>query len=472
MPNIGVAKAKKERSSHPKLQRAALVLVALILLIVVGLSLIPDPNLELNRLKAQQNQTEGTRSDFTDQSDKVQQGTLHIIHNQIDQSAAFETYVSAWASAHHLTAQISVVSGGADYSEELKKLRMKGEVPDLIYFDRSTDLASWQNDLADLSNEAWASDTRLAPKDNLNRVIGFPVSVEGYGLIYNQDILQKAGIDPAQLNNFAALQAAVGNLTKQKEKLGLESVFAYSLAPDQGMTWTNSVKLFNVYLSEGLSYNNRLMIDSFLKGSVSDDRLNQFTKFIELLIHQTDNDLLTKGSYADQIDWFAQGKAAFILESQQIEFTLLQQGASFSMGFLPIPSYLPITSGVFAKANGWYGIYQNSPNQKQARQFLSDLQSTQEGNAYLINPSKGVPAFKTLIVKPQTPLTLSLWNWVKADKIYSIWQDELPSDWINQYLTPSFVEYSQGLTSQQAFVNQLKQDIQSLNPDSQTTPAA
>lgn len=465
MPNIGVAKAKKDRSRHPKLRRAGFILLALLILAVVGLSMIPDPDLELAREKALQGDQGAALPKSSDQAGSNELPALTIIHNQIDQSDALESYASSWAKAKGSQSQISVVSGGTDYSDELNRLKADDQVPDLIYFDSKADLLSWQDDLADLSQEAWVQDTSFAFKDEALHVIGFPVSIEGYGLIYNQDILLAAGIDPAQINNFPALQAAVTTLAKQRDKLGLQSIFAYSLADAQGMTWTNSVKLFNVYLSEGLSYDNRLMIDSYLAGSVAEDRLNQFAKLVELLVNQTNQDLLTTGSYTDQIDLFAQGKAAFLIESAQLEYALQQQNASFQMGFLPIPAFLPATPGVFAKAGGWFGINRNSPNQAQARQFLNDLHQTAEGNDYLINQAHVVPAFKTLIVKPQTPLAVSLWNWVATDEVYSIWQDELPSAWVSDVLMPAFMEFSQGQLNQSTFTNRLKIGIQALNPD-------
>ena len=36
------------------------------------------------------------------------------------------------------------------------------------------------------------------------KTVGFPYAVEGYGITYNADILEKAGIDPATLTSFNA----------------------------------------------------------------------------------------------------------------------------------------------------------------------------------------------------------------------------------------------------------------------------
>jgi raffinose/stachyose/melibiose transport system substrate-binding protein len=49
-----------------------------------------------------------------------------------------------------------------------------------------------------MSDCAWVEDTDFAYVGDDGKIVGFPVAVEGFGLGYNADILEKAGIDPAR----------------------------------------------------------------------------------------------------------------------------------------------------------------------------------------------------------------------------------------------------------------------------------
>lgn len=69
--------------------------------------------------------------------------------------------------------------------------------------------------------------------------------VEGYGIIYNNAILQKyfetegAKVSSAeQINSFSKLQEVVEDMTAKKEQLGIDGVFACtSLKPGEDWRW-------------------------------------------------------------------------------------------------------------------------------------------------------------------------------------------------------------------------------------------
>lgn len=62
--------------------------------------------------------------------------------------------------------------------------------------------------------------------DETGTPVGFPYAVEGYGITYNADILEKAGIDPATLINYGPYKAAFEKIDGMKDELGLTSVCA------------------------------------------------------------------------------------------------------------------------------------------------------------------------------------------------------------------------------------------------------
>ena len=78
-----------------------------------------------------------------------------------------------------------------------------------------SDLDMWADFLTPLEGD-WVDQTEFEFKQG-DDVYGFPVSVEGYGLAYNADLLEEAGIDPATLDSFEALKAAMEDLENRKE---------------------------------------------------------------------------------------------------------------------------------------------------------------------------------------------------------------------------------------------------------------
>ena len=464
MPNIGVSKVRKDNKAGKIWRKIGLVSLLLIAAILFGLSRIPDPNLILEQEKVQQ----GSETGLPTETDLAQAGeapALTLVHNRVELTKSLEAYAKVYSERTGLTVQVIEISGGTDYQQELEARFSAGEIPAIFLLDNPDDLATWQNKLVDLTAESWVRDTDLAYRDESARVVGFPIAAEGFGLVYNLDLLAQAGIDPAQIKNFTALQTACTVLNKQKNQLGIDAIFALSVAHEQGMDWLSSAMNFNAYLSGGLSYGNRVVLDEVLAGTAEPARLNQYVRFADLMFKNSVPQLLTQGSYADQVTAFAEGRAVMTQDSQWLDAMLAAQGADFARGFLPLPAFLPDTNGVFVESSSWFVIPAGTPYENQARQFLNDLVGTPEGQAFLSGDGSQVPAFRSSANPPTTPLAKNLWQWIQAGKIYSDWRNQLPPEFISDRLSPLYENYAKGGLSSTQFGAELESAIRSLNPD-------
>ena len=82
-----------------------------------------------------------------------------------------------------------------------------------------------------------------------------PYVVEGYGIIYNDAIMQKYfALDGAkatsmdEINNFAKLKEVVEDMQAKKDELGIEGVFAStSLTPGEDWRWQTHLANIPVY---------------------------------------------------------------------------------------------------------------------------------------------------------------------------------------------------------------------------------
>ena len=98
-------------------------------------------------------------------------------------------------------------------------------------------------------------DKSLAITGEDGGVYGIPYVVEGYGIIYNDAILQKYfALDGAkaasmdEINNFAKLKEVVEDMQAKKDELGIEGVFAStSLTPGEDWRWQTRLANIPVY---------------------------------------------------------------------------------------------------------------------------------------------------------------------------------------------------------------------------------
>ena len=70
------------------------------------------------------------------------------------------------------------------------------------------DIVKFKDHAADLSNEKWVADM-AQPNQIDGKTLAFPFSVEGYGLIYNKAVLDKAvggTFDPKTINTTTSLE--------------------------------------------------------------------------------------------------------------------------------------------------------------------------------------------------------------------------------------------------------------------------
>ena len=79
-----------------------------------------------------------------------------------------------------------------------------------------------------------------------------PFALEGIGLAYNKDILDKAGVDPSTLTNINAYKEAFKKIDSMKDELGLTSVCAVAAESGQ-MYWSTGNHMMAAYSFPGKS---------------------------------------------------------------------------------------------------------------------------------------------------------------------------------------------------------------------------
>ena len=124
-----------------------------------------------------------------------------ICQNKVEITAAMQDYAKLYTEKTGVDVKVITGGGSSDYNTVLKAEMQSGREPDIWVIEGPAGYELWKDKIADQTGAEWTQYTAAAYMDG-DKVVGFPVAVEGYGLAYNKNILDKAGIDPATLTNY------------------------------------------------------------------------------------------------------------------------------------------------------------------------------------------------------------------------------------------------------------------------------
>jgi len=386
---------------------------------------------------------------------------ITLMQNKPEIDAPLQAYGAVWTEKSGVPITIKSVGGssGADLGQQLRADYAAGEMPDIFVIAGLEDYKEWESIILDLSGEEWVEKTSVAFTLD-GKVYGFPVAVEGWGMAYNADVLGKAGIDPASLTNYAAYKAAFEKLDGMKAELGLDSVVSMAASADMG--WVTAHHNFNSLLSNGLPYGDKSVVDELLAGEVDAVRLAEYADWVELLFSYADKTVLTTGNYDSQVGAFATGKAAFLHQGNWVDPNMAQANATFEMAFAPHGSMEAETDGIFVAAPSFYVVNKESKNLEAAKQFLSDLVFTDEGNDYMVNEAGMIPAYSNVSINPKGQLSKSVQEWSAEGKVFSWNQYYFTNDFRDQNLAPIYNQFANGAISKAEFISLMTEAFEGL----------
>jgi raffinose/stachyose/melibiose transport system substrate-binding protein len=385
-------------------------------------------------------------------------GEIRLLNGKIEIDKQLKAYAKSYEEKTGVKVTIESLGGGVDIGGTLKGYLISNNMPDIFVIGGQTDYETWKDHIIDLDGEKWASDTSVAFKNPEGKVYGFPYAVEGYGIAYNKDILDKAGVDPTKLTNFDAYKAAFEKIDSMKSSLGLTAVA--SVAAESGqMYWSTANHLFGSYLAQGLKRDDTKYIDMLNSGKIDDARMAQFASFIKMLFSYSDKKTLISGTYDDQLALWATGKTAFITQGNWIDPSLPTYNAKFNAGLAPLAFTKENTDGVLADSPSWWSIYKDSKNIQAAKDFLTSLATTEEGAKCLVTDAGMISPFKSCKVVPTTPLAKNLMTWVQGNKTYAWQWSKMPVGIAQNATGAVFEALAKGNIDEKGFVTMMGKTV-------------
>lgn len=354
-----------------------------------------------------------------------------------------------------------VIGGGVDIQGTIKGYYQAGNMPDIFVNALGPEFKNWSGMLVDMSDEKWASDTDNAYVDEEEGTIGYPYTVEGIGLAYNKDIIEKAEIDPATLTDTAKLEEAFKTLDSKKDELGIEAVVGYCAEPTN-LYWSTGQHLFANYLDAGLDRDDTTYIDLLNDGGKFDEeRLTDFAEYVGVLNEYSDPALLVSGTYDQQILNFASGKYAFVTQGSWIGATMTTDdkdaydaAGNFEVGMIPYAFQDGIDT-ILTNSPSWWSIYSEG-NVDAAKAFLQWM-SEDAAQKVLVEEAGFISPFKSCTYVASDPFAQAMVDYISAEKTSSWHWLDMKEGYAMNYTGQVFADYASGALDTEGFIKTIQQ---------------
>lgn len=363
-----------------------------------------------------------------------------------------------------------VTAASGTYEQTLKSEVAKSEAPTIFQINGPVGYQNWTDYCADLKDTklySYLSDKSLAVTSG-EGVYGIPYVVEGYGIIYNNAIMEKyfalankavnvSSMD--EINNFDTLKAVAEDMTGHKKELGIEGVFA-STSLNSGEQWRWQTHLANVpfyyEFAENTAFDNSILAGLAAK-EINFKYSDNFKNIFDLYINNsyTEPSMLGSKSVDDSMAEFALGKVAMVQNGNWAWSQI--SGVSGNTVTENDIKYLPIYTGVSGEESqglcigteNYFAVNSKVSKEKQEMSiaFLEWLFSSETGKTYVTNELGFIAPFTTFNddEKPADPLAKEVLGWMEKDVTSVPWTfAAFPSENFKNDFGDALLEYAQG----------------------------
>lgn len=292
---------------------------------------------------------------------------------------------------------ISFQSYATDYWTVLKSRIASGDIPDMFHTYAYKDNRVYKDYLFDCSNEPWVKsiDEKSFVGSTLDgKILGYPLVLQGYGIIYNKKIFEDAGI-----TTLPKTRAELEEVCKQLQAKGITPFGNGYKEP-----WVLH-QLFNNFISkEGGDL--QKLYDEFSSGTKTFKDLkyiNQAFEFIDLTLKYGNTKPL-ETDFNGQMSLIGSGKVAMIHQGTWAESGIIKANSDVQLGFLGEPTGEE-PAKLMVDGNIVWRISKDSKNLEESRKFMNWLITSDYGKGFAseklgeISTVNGAPAPSAQLAK-------------------------------------------------------------------------
>lgn len=387
------------------------------------------------------------------------EGTVYYLNFKPEVDEVWQEVAAAYTEETGVPVKVLTAASGT-YEEVLKSEIAKSEPVTLFQINGPVGYQSWKDyclDLKDTDIYNSLSDKSIAITSG-DGVYGIPYTVESYGIIYNQEIMDKYfALDGAkaanmdEINNFAKLKEVVEDMQAKKDDLGIQGVFAStSLLPGEDWRWQTHLANLPVYYElkdKGISDTDALEFTH------SENMKNIFDLYINNSTCAPG--LLGSKAVTDSMAEFALGQCAMVQNGNWAWGQIAEvEGNTVTEDNI---KFLPIYTGEDGEEN--QGLCTGTENfwcvnsqaseadQKATIDFVNWMVTSDKGKDYMVNALGNAAPFTTFSddEKPSDPLAKEMFRWMENGKTSVSWNFTIfPSQDFKNDFGDALLQYASG----------------------------
>lgn len=405
---------------------------------------------------------------------KKEVGSVYYLNFKPEAANTWEKIAESYTKETGVEVKV-LTSASGNYEQTLKAETAKRDMPSLFQINGPVGYRNWKNFCADLSKTDlynWLLDKDMAVQDE-DGVYGIPYVVEGYGIIYNDAIMQKYFALPdkavsyskmEEVNNFDKLKEVAEDMTAHTEELGIEGVFA-STSFSSGEDWRWQTHLANLpvyyeFMDKGISDSETLDFSY----------ANNFRNIFDLYINNscTPKSHLASKTVNDSMEEFALEKVAMVQNGNwawgQVAAVKGNKVTEENIKFLPI--YTGVsgeeTQGLCTGTENYICVnaMASKADQKASIDFMEWVFSSDIGKQYVTNELGFISPFNTFSEEesPSDPLAKQVLDYMSNTDLYSVsWNfTAFPSQQFKDDFGADLLNYTKGKSEWEQVIENVK----------------
>lgn len=363
-------------------------------------------------------------------------GKVYYLNFKPEVDAVWQNIAKTYTEETGVEVKVVTAASGT-YEEVLKTEIVQSQPVSLFQVNGPIGYQNWKNYCMDLSGTdvyKALSDQTLAIKGEDGGVYAIPYTIEGYGIIYNDAIMQKYfALNDAkvksmdQINGFAKFKEVVEDMTAKKKELGIEGVFAStSLMPGEDWRWQThlaNIPVYYEYQADGVEDKDKLEF------TFGENMRNIFDLYVNHSVSA--KGVLGSKAVTDSMAEFALGQAAMVqngnwawAQINEVEGNIVKEE---DIKFMPIYTGMDgeDNQGLCIGTENFWAINEKASKEdkKASIDFLSWLISSEEGKSFMVNELGNIAPFTTFAddEKPTDPLAKSMLDSMESGKTALPW---------------------------------------------------
>ncbi len=403
----------------------------------------------------------GCGNDDSGGDDAAAKGSVYYLSFKPEQTDQWKSIAEKYTKETGIEVKVQTAASGT-YEQTLKSEIAKKDAPTLFQINGPVGYQSWKDYCLDLSGTklySWLKDKDMAVKDG-DGVYGIPYVVEGYGIIYNEEIMDKYfALDGAkaasmeEINNFAKLKEVVEDMTSKASDLGIDGVFAStSFTPGENWRWhTHLMNLPGFYEYKDDNASDKKEIDF---------KYNQeYKNILDLYVNNscTKPSMLGSKTVENSMSEFALGKVAMVQNGNWAWGDISKVSGNVvkedKIKFLPI--YTGVSGeesqGICIGTENFFSVNSEASkkDQEETIKFVEWLFNSEEGKKAVTNELGFIAPFNTFkdADNPTDPLAKEVIRYMDDSSLNTVswnFMTSMPSQTFKDNFGASLLEYITG----------------------------